>query len=510
MKRLALLLIGAVACSADEPEPLGLADDPASVSAAVPTTIEAGANQEVPLAVVVRDADGVPVPAVAVGFLVLGGTLSAEGDTTAIDSTDASGTAQVTWRLPATGGVAEATAGVAGLSPVTFTATVSPIASGNVVFRYIDAGSYHTCGITTTEQLLCWGYGGDGQLGSQTASKVLTPSLIQGDMRFRLVSGGRYHACALTLAGNGQCWGNNSEGRLGNAQSPTTSETPSFVVAPNTTRPTFQAISAGRLHSCAIDLAQQAWCWGSDALGELGLGTVGPADAARDVATPLGIGGVKAIVTGGLHTCAVAVTGAASCWGYNVAGQLGNGSLTTTGTPTPVAGGLGFRTDPAVIFPSPSPDFPLPPGPFIAAGHDHTCGIATDNETYCWGLNQRGQLGDASTAPSPSPSPVSGPDVFVAVTAGLSHTCALNGSGAAFCWGDNSHGQLGDGTQTNRTTPTPVAGGLAFAYIKAGDISTCGLTSTGVAYCWGDNEYGQLGDGTTTASAEPVKVLFQP
>ena len=509
MKRLALLLVAAVACSADDPEPLGLAGDPANLNAAPgsPTTITAGANQEVPLAVVVTDADGVPVAAVEVVFQASAGALSDP-----VDTTDASGTAQVAWQMPSTGGIAEATAEVAGLTPVSFTATVSPVASGTVVFRYIDAGSYHTCGITTTEQLLCWGYGGDGQLGGATTStKVLVPSLILGDVRYRLVSGGRYHGCALTLAGNAQCWGNNSEGRLGDGQAPTPSSVPSPVIAPNNTFPTFQAISAGRLHSCAVDLGQQAWCWGSNAQGELGFGTVGPPDAAAIFATPLvASANVKAIVTGGLHTCAVGTNGAAACWGYNVAGQLGTSDVTTTGTPTAVVGGLTFRTDPAVIFHSPSPDFPLPPGPFIAAGQDHTCGIATDNETYCWGLNENGQLGDASRTNRTIPTSVSGADVFVAVTAGLSHTCALNGSGAAFCWGDNSHGQLGDGTQDDRTTPTPVAGGLLFAYIKAGDISTCGLTSTGVAYCWGDNEYGQLGDGTTTASAAPVKVAFQP
>ena len=505
MKRLALLLIGAVACSADDPPPLGLGGDPVSLTAApgAPTTISGVANQQVPVAVVVRDADGVPVAAVEVEFDASAGTLSDQTDTT-----DVSGIAQVVWQLPATGGAAVTTASVSGLSPVTFSATVTP-GSGPVVFRFLDAGSYHTCGITTTEQLLCWGYGGDGQLGA-FSSKVTVPTLILGDVRYRVVSGGRYHNCALTLAGNGQCWGNNSEGRLGDGNAPTPSAAPVTVVAANSTFPTFQAISAGRLHTCAIDLGQQAWCWGSNALGELGLGTVGPADAATDLATPTGLTGVKAIVTGGLHTCAVAVNGGAACWGYNATGQLGTGDVTTTGTPTPIVGGLAIRTDPAVIFPSPSPDFPLPAGPFIAAGHDHTSPIATDSETYSWGLNQNGQLGDASLTSRATPTPVAGSDVFVAVTAGLSHTCALNGSGAAFCWGDNSHGQLGDGTPNSRGTPTPVAGGLVFAYIKAGDISTCGLTSTGVAYCWGDNEYGQLGDGTTTGSSLPVKVAGQP
>jgi alpha-tubulin suppressor-like RCC1 family protein len=217
---------------------------------------------------------------------------------------------------------------------------------------------------------------------------------------------------------------------------------------------------------------------------------------------------IKAIATGGLHTCAITVAGGGLCWGYNVAGQLGDGTTINSGTPQPVAGS--FRTDPAVIFPSPDPDFPLPPGPFIAAGHDHSCAITSAGPTLCWGLNQDGQIGDGTTTQRTSPAQVDGGVEFVGITAGLKHTCALDGLGAAYCWGDNTFGQVGDGSTDDRLAPTAVSGGLTFAYIKAGDLSTCGITSVGVAYCWGDNEYGQLGDGSIASSPTPVKVAFQP
>lgn len=498
----ALVALALVACS-DDPTPLDLADEPASLSAPNGTTASGGVGANVPLVVVVVDAGGIPVPAVEVVFAATGGSLSSPQD-----STDETGTASVTWTLPATPGVAQVAAGVSNLTPLVFTANVSPIA-GTVVFRYLDAGSYHSCGITTTEQLLCWGYAADGQLGAGTTAPTLFPTLIPGDPRYRLVSGGRFHACGLTLAGIGACWGNNAEGRLGNGDVASSSSTPQPVTTGNIL-PTFQAIQSGRVHSCAIDLSQHAWCWGYNGEGELGRNGFTPGDFSP-VAVTVNIGGsVKHIATGGLHTCAISVGGAAACWGYNVAGQVGDGSTATTGTPTIVAGGHTFRTDPAVIFPSPSPDFPLPPGPFIAAGHDHTCAVATDGETYCWGLNQDGQLGDNTRTSSTVPLAVGGTQTLIAVTAGLEHTCGLDANGSAFCWGDNEHGQLGDNSLQDRLVPTPVSGGLAFAYLKAGDISTCGVTSDGVAYCWGDNEYGQLGDGTTTSSSTPVKVAFQP
>jgi alpha-tubulin suppressor-like RCC1 family protein len=217
----------------------------------------------------------------------------------------------------------------------------------------------------------------------------------------------------------------------------------------------------------------------------------------------------KSVVVGGLHSCGVTLDGDARCWGYNVTGQVGDGTRTSALQPAAVIIGK-IRTDPLLVFRSPDPDFPLPLGPFMAAGYDHTCAITGAGATQCWGLNEYGQLGDGTTSSQTTPSVVAGGHTFAGITAGLRHTCALDGSGKAFCWGSNSLGQLGDGTTDSHSVPVAVAGGLSFAYLKAGELSTCGVTSDGVAYCWGDNEYGQLGDGTTTSSSSPVKVAFQP
>jgi alpha-tubulin suppressor-like RCC1 family protein len=219
----------------------------------------------------------------------------------------------------------------------------------------------------------------------------------------------------------------------------------------------------------------------------------------------------KHVAVGGQHSCAIEFSGAAYCWGYNIRGQLGDGTTASNGIPTRTAGSLEFRQDPLVIFRSPDPDFPLPPGPFMAAGYDHTCGITTTGPTVCWGINENGQLGDGTRSPDRlNATAVAGGHAFAAVTAGLRHTCALDSDGAAWCWGNNNLGQLGTGPTGDALVPTAVEGGLTFAYIKAGELFTCGVTSEGVAYCWGDNEYGQLGIGNTTSSNVPVKVAFQP
>jgi alpha-tubulin suppressor-like RCC1 family protein len=506
--------LAVLACK-DSVEPLELAGPPAAA-------VTAGDNQRglvgaalgSSLSVTVSDSAGRPTPGVLVSWTPSAGTLSQTADTT-----DAGGRSTVVWTLPTAPGTYTATAAVGGLAGLSFTATAQPVA-GDIVFRYIDAGGYHACGITTTEQLLCWGYNADGQLGLGSTSLVTSPTLIPGDYRYRRIAGGSYHACAFTLASEAQCWGNNGDGRLGSGSAGGQSTTPVPVleaqsadtlvngdtVVVGQVRLLVQALAAGEAHSCGVDLAQRAWCWGRNKEGQLGRGGF----SSWFPPTPVSTTDVfKEVSVGGLHSCGITLSGGGRCWGYNVAGQLGDGSTANSALPVNVATGQ-LRTDPLVIFHSPDPDFPLPPGPFLASGYDHTCAIAVAGPTLCWGLNEYGQVGDGTTANRTSPVAVAGGHTFAAITAGLRHTCALDASGAAWCWGDNTYGELGDGTHTGSDTPVAVAGGLQFAYLKAGELSACGVTPAGVAHCWGDNEYGQLGDGTTASSAVPVKVAFQP
>jgi alpha-tubulin suppressor-like RCC1 family protein len=334
-----------------------------------------------------------------------------------------------------------------------------------------------------------------------------------------MVTGGYYHSCAFTLATNAYCWGQANEGRLGNGSGVGEVVSPARVmtfasidtVAGDTIvgdggfQLSVQVLQAGWAHSCGIDLVQQVWCWGRSAEGQSGA----TADVWNASRVPTAEA-YKWVAVGGHHTCGITTSGDARCWGWNAFGQLGDGTGATTNIPQNVPGAQ-FRTDPLVIFRSPDPDFPLPPGPFIAGGYDHSCGITTGNAAVCWGLNQNGQLGDNTRQTRNTPALVAGGHTFVAVTAGLRHTCALDASGAAWCWGANDLGQVGNGAVgADVLAPAAVEGGLEFTYIKAGELFTCGVTSEGVAYCWGDNEYGQLGVGTTSGSNVPIKVAFQP
>ncbi|HEY7027021.1 MAG TPA: hypothetical protein VH438_05415 [Gemmatimonadales bacterium] len=142
----------------------------------------------------------------------------------------------------------------------------------------------------------------------------------------------------------------------------------------------------------------------------------------------------------------------------------------------------------------------------IAAGSEFSCGVSSAGIPYCWGRNDRGQIGNGNLTDQTSPALVAGGFQFISIGLGDSHACGIVASGAAFCWGDNSDGQLGDGTTTDHHTPNPVDGGHSFASIDGGESHTCALTQSGAAWCWGRNDRGQLGDGSRTDRDMPVAV----
>jgi alpha-tubulin suppressor-like RCC1 family protein len=140
--------------------------------------------------------------------------------------------------------------------------------------------------------------------------------------------------------------------------------------------------------------------------------------------------------------------------------------------------------------------------------------VITSATMKCWGDNNKGQLGDGSTADRSTPVDVVGlSSGVIAITGGTGHSCALLSTGAVKCWGYNGEGGLGDGSTTDRFTPvdvhtsatnsSPLSGVLA---IIAGAFHSCALLKTGTMKCWGSNSKGDLGNNSTTKSLTPVDV----
>jgi alpha-tubulin suppressor-like RCC1 family protein len=139
----------------------------------------------------------------------------------------------------------------------------------------------------------------------------------------------------------------------------------------------------------------------------------------------------------------------------------------------------------------------------VATGQAHSCALVGAGVS-CWGANGSGQLGDGTTTARSAPAAVGGLGAVAAITAGANHTCALALDGTVACWGANGSGQLGNGTTTASSTPVGVAGLGGAVAISAGGDHTCAQLGDGTARCWGANGSGQLGNGTTTASSTPV------
>jgi alpha-tubulin suppressor-like RCC1 family protein len=260
------------------------------------------------------------------------------------------------------------------------------------------------------------------------------------------------------------------------------------------------SIAAGGSHSCAVLATGQVKCWGWNLFGQLGDGTT------TDRVTPVNVVGITnavAVGTGAAHSCAVLSTGQVTCWGANYTNQLGasTGSATAEqfilSTAPPV-------TDPGDdIRPTPALVTGISDATEIAAGNESTCVLRRNGQISCWGS---GALGDGSDRQRATPGTVTGITTAVEVAAGAWHSCARLASGEVRCWGDNSDGQLGDGTTTRRLTPVTVSSLTGARALDAGRRHSCAATSSGQVRCWGDNSRQQLGDGTTARRTTPVPV----
>lgn len=146
----------------------------------------------------------------------------------------------------------------------------------------------------------------------------------------------------------------------------------------------------------------------------------------------------------------------------------------------------------------------------LAAGYNQTCALLVDGSVWCWGLNFDGILGAPSTALSASPVRVEGlTEAAVALGNGGTHACVIYEGGGLACWGGNGRGQLGDGRTRSQLTPQAVtAVGRPIAQVSCGQYHTCALRADGSLACWGQNTYGTLGNGRLADVPRPVEVTL--
>ncbi len=264
----------------------------------------------------------------------------------------------------------------------------------------VKAGSLHACVLTPAGGVKCWGNNKYGQLGDGSTIDRLAPVNVSGLTSGVIALGvGQFHSCAVVAGGSLKCWGDNSDGQLGDG-------TEEKRLIPTNVSGLYSgvvAVDGGSEHTCALMTSGGVKCRGNNSVGRLGDGTN------ADRLTPVNVIGlgddVSNLVLGSAHTCVVLANGGVQCWGYNVGGQLGNGSVSNSWSPVDVIGLASNAVQ-------------------LSAGEQHTCVLDDQNGVQCWGVNNSGELGDGTFSNRATAGGVSGLSSGVTgLTSGDSHSC---------------------------------------------------------------------------------------
>ena len=220
--------------------------------------------------------------------------------------------------------------------------TPTSAAAGGLTFNSIAAGNGQTCGVTTAQDIVCWGGSfGDAPVLKSNGTDKFQSVTLELDMSAASV------VCGLTTAGT-SCNG---------------SHTPYSLLGQGTTANHFCQITSGTVE-----------CWGSNSSGQLGTSSSKFMSSSSPVSVTASVA-VQSVATGELHSCAISGTDA-FCWGHGWDGELGNETQNSFAAPTQVESPFGTT----LSFTK------------ISTGAEHTCAIA-NNSLWCWGRNESGQLG---------------------------------------------------------------------------------------------------------------------
>jgi len=310
----------------------------------------------------------------------------------------------------------------------------------------IAGGASHTVALRSDSTVWAWGSNAHGQLGDSTTTQRLSAVQVTGLSGIIAISSGGQHSLALKSDGTVWAWGYNWKGQLGD-NTITDRLTPVQVHDSSNTAflSGIVAIAGGDNHSIALQNDGTIWAWGHNQYGKLGDGTNNDRWLPVHVHDSADVGflfNVIAIATSEYanHTLALKSDSTVWAWGYNLKGQLGNGTANNNINPLPmpidtVGIGGGFIA--------------------IACGGNHSLALKNDGMVWAWGWNNNGQLGDSSTLDKHSAVKVK-PNFgggIISIAAGYYHSLALKNDNTVWAWGEDALGQLGNGAGGNSTTP---------------------------------------------------------
>ncbi|HEX4925631.1 MAG TPA: hypothetical protein VFV50_16165, partial [Bdellovibrionales bacterium] len=403
---------------------------------------------------------------------------------------------------------------------------------GSMTRPKVVAGDGHTCVLTTTGRVKCWGLNSNGQLGYGTSAigddvadmgDALSAVNLGTGRTAKQLAVGQASACALLDNNQVKCWGANLYGELGLGDGLSRGSRPgemgdSLPTVNLGTGRSAKAISAGDYHVCAILDNDSVKCWGRNNMGQLGLGASGArGDAAGEMGDSLPVVNLgtgrtaKAIDAGSTHTCAILDNDSVKCWGENDNGQLGYDDIANRGL---LAGDMGDSL----------PYVNLGAGRTalaIGAGQAFSCALLDNSQVKCWGAGANGMTGYEAISNLGDQTGEMAALGYVnlgtgktatAIYVNYHHSCAKLNDGTLKCWGNGAYGRLGLGSTANRGHSAGTMGdslpavslgtGRSPAFVATGTNSTCARLDDNSLKCWGLNDYGKLGIGSTQTTGD--------
>ena len=406
----------------------------------------------------------------------------------------------------------------------------------------IEVGYEHTCVLTRSQSIVCWGLATTGQLGYGSSTQTTDHKYVNFGSSYGfsnpvLLSSGIHTTCSFFENGKVGCWGQNNHGQIGDGSTSVrySAHPSSIPIGPQSSTLTFTngtsrsfvpyvdgmnyTVQASPPLPSGFTLDSSSGRLSYD--GQIAYGSSNhnlTFTAGSDTVTiPLTILVVERVDLGGRvqshlagieftqslqqstirtisstkdHTCLTQINHEVHCWGDPDDKKLGISSSTDVLVPTQLTSSS------------------VRDSPIVSVGQEHTCSLPSPKVLYCWG-NYEEIYGYSSTSINPTNMLSSELYEIVDLSSQYSHTCFLNTAGEVQCFGKNNEGQLGLGYENSDRSPSNVLSvnfpeqGKAVS-MAAGYEFSCSLMRNGTVYCWGANNFGQLGDGTTSDSSVPT------
>jgi alpha-tubulin suppressor-like RCC1 family protein len=239
--------------------------------------------------------------------------------------------------------------------------------------------------------------------------------------------------------------------------------------------------------------APALWSWGSNIAGNLGDDTL--TSKSSPIQTVSGGTNWKYVQSGGYVSAAIKTDGILWIWGNNNAGQLGNNSIINRSSPV--------QTVISGIWAEVSTN-----GVTTAAIRGET-GIKGGATLWLWGNATNGITGNNSVVTRSSPvQTISSGTNWKRISLGSTHATALKTDNTLWLWGSSDRGQLGNNAITSRSSPVQtISGGTNWCAVNAGAAHTAAIKTDGTLWLWGYGFYGQLGTNTTATVSSPVQTV---